>query len=45
MKLGIAVGLTPFIYLGHALIERWLGLVPVVLDDEGDPVMSGPPGV
>lgn len=39
LKLFIAVGLTPFIYLGHALVERRLGLVPVVLDEQGEPVV------
>lgn len=38
MKLVLALGLTPFIYLGHALVERWLGLVPVRLDEQGEPV-------
>jgi hypothetical protein len=40
LKLVIAIALTPFIYLGHALVERWLGLSPVVLDGQGEPVLE-----
>lgn len=38
VKLLVAVGLTPIIYGLHALVERWLGLKPVVLGDNGEPV-------
>ena len=33
VKLLVAVGLTPFIYLGHAFVERKLGIQPVVLGE------------
>ena len=32
VKVGVAIGLTPLIYAGHALLERWLKLHPVQLD-------------
>jgi hypothetical protein len=38
VKLLVAVGLTPIIYGVHALLERWLGLKPVVLSDNGEPL-------
>jgi uncharacterized integral membrane protein (TIGR00697 family) len=38
VKLLVAVGLTPIIYGVHALVERWLGLKPVVLGDNGEPM-------
>ena len=38
VKLLIAIGLTPFIYAGHAIVERWLGIQPVRLDAEGKPL-------
>lgn len=37
-KLFVAVGLTPFIYLGHSLMERLLGMTPVKLDPQGEAV-------
>ena len=40
-KLLIAVGLTPLVYAGHALLERRLGMHPVVLDANGDPLDTG----
>jgi uncharacterized integral membrane protein (TIGR00697 family) len=40
VKLLVAVGLTPIIYGVHALVERWLGLKPVVLNESGEPVMA-----
>lgn len=40
-KVGIAVGLTPLIYAGHALLERGLGLKRVELNDAGEPVTGG----
>jgi hypothetical protein len=39
VKLLVAVGLTPIIYGVHALVERWLGLKPLVLGDDGEPVV------
>jgi uncharacterized integral membrane protein (TIGR00697 family) len=41
VKLGIAVGLTPLIYAGHVVMERWLGIEPVRLGDDGEPVTHG----
>jgi hypothetical protein len=41
VKLLVAVGLTPFIYLGHAFVERKLGIKPVVLGEDGEPI-EGP---
>jgi queuosine precursor transporter len=38
VKLLVAVGLTPVIYLGHAFVERKLGIAPVVLGEDGEPV-------
>jgi len=38
VKLLIAVGLTPFIYLGHGIVERKLGIKPVVLGADGEPL-------
>jgi queuosine precursor transporter len=35
VKLAVAIGLTPAVYAGHAVVERWLGLKPVVLDAQG----------
>lgn len=40
-KVLIALSLTPVIYAGHALLERRLGMHPVVLDANGDPVDPG----
>ena len=37
MKLLVAVGLTPLVYAGHAVVERALGIEPVVLDAGGGP--------
>ena len=38
VKLIVAVGLTPLVYAGHALLERRLGMKPVVLGPDGEPV-------
>lgn len=38
MKLLVAVALTPVIYAGHALLERNLGIEPIRLDAEGNPL-------
>jgi hypothetical protein len=37
LKVAIAVGLTPLIYAGHALIERLLDLEPVAVTPQGPP--------
>jgi uncharacterized integral membrane protein (TIGR00697 family) len=36
LKLIIAISLTPLIYIGHAVVERWLGIAPVVLNSAGE---------
>jgi uncharacterized integral membrane protein (TIGR00697 family) len=38
VKLVVAVGLTPLVYAGHALVGRALGMQPVVLGPDGEPV-------
>ncbi|WP_342376920.1 queuosine precursor transporter [Myxococcus stipitatus] len=38
VKMLVAIGLTPFVYLGHALVERKLGIKPVVLGEDGEPI-------
>jgi queuosine precursor transporter len=38
LKIAIAVGLTPLVYLAHALVERGLGLEPVALAPPSAPV-------
>lgn len=38
LKLVIAILLTPLIYLGHSVVERNLGLRPVELGPDGEPV-------
>ena len=38
IKLGAAVGLTPVIYAGHRVLEKWLHMRPVELDDAGEPI-------
>lgn len=38
VKLLVAIGLTPLVYLGHTLVERKLGIAPVVLGEDGEPV-------
>jgi uncharacterized integral membrane protein (TIGR00697 family) len=42
LKLVIAVALTPAIYLVHSLVQRGLGLAPVVLDARGEPMFEPP---
>jgi len=44
LKILIAVGLTPLVYLVHALVQRGLGIEPVRIDAEGEPVVQ-PAGV
>jgi queuosine precursor transporter len=39
VKVVVAIGLTPAIYGGHAVVERRLGIHPVVLDEQGQPVL------
>ncbi|MBL8936099.1 MAG: queuosine precursor transporter [Archangium sp.] len=38
VKVLVAVGLTPVIYMGHAVVERVLGIAPVKLDEHGEPL-------
>ncbi|HVG61714.1 MAG TPA: queuosine precursor transporter [Hyalangium sp.] len=38
VKLLVAVGLTPIIYAAHALVERLLGMKPVLLGPDGEPL-------
>lgn len=38
LKLVIAVALTPLLYAGHGLVERRLGMRPVVLGEDGEPL-------
>ena len=38
LKICIAVGMTPLIYAGHAVVERTLHMRPVQLDAQGEPV-------
>lgn len=45
VKVLVAVGLTPVIYLGHALVERSLGISPVTLDAAGEVVEQIPSAV
>lgn len=40
LKIFIALALTPLIYLCHALVQRGLGLEPIVLDAAGNPVAA-----
>ncbi|WP_224362415.1 queuosine precursor transporter [Hyalangium versicolor] len=40
VKLLVAVGLTPIIYAGHALVERWLGMKPIQLTPGGEPIFE-----
>ncbi len=42
VKLLVAIGLTPAIYAGHAVVEKVLKIPPVVLDSEGN-VQAGAP--
>lgn len=44
VKVLIAVGLTPLIYLGHALMQRWLGITPLEIGDERQPLADGAAG-
>jgi uncharacterized integral membrane protein (TIGR00697 family) len=41
VKLLVAVGLTPVIYGAHSLVERLLGMKPVLLGDNGEPLVEG----
>jgi uncharacterized integral membrane protein (TIGR00697 family) len=38
LKVFIAVAMTPAIYAGHAVVEKWLHMRPVLLDDAGEVV-------
>lgn len=37
LKFLLAVAVTPLIYAGHSVIERWFGLVPLPPEGEGSP--------
>jgi uncharacterized integral membrane protein (TIGR00697 family) len=43
VKLLVAVGLTPVIYAAHALVERLLGMKPVLLGPDGEPLAEPGP--
>jgi uncharacterized integral membrane protein (TIGR00697 family) len=43
VKLAVAIGLTPLIYAGHTLMERWMNLQPVRLDERGEPIVAPAP--
>ena len=45
VKLLVAIGLTPLVYAGHSLVERKLGMKPVVLGPDGEPIEEASPGV
>lgn len=38
VKLFVAIALTPLIYAGHALVERYMHMRPVELDENGEPI-------
>lgn len=40
LKILIAVGLTPLVYLCHTLLQRGLGIEPLRIDAEGEPVSA-----
>ncbi len=42
LKILIAFGLTPLVYLCHALVERRLGIQPIVLGDAPDDAAAAP---
>lgn len=42
VKLLVAIGLTPLIYAGHLFVERKLGISPVVLGPDGEPMKTSP---
>jgi uncharacterized integral membrane protein (TIGR00697 family) len=41
VKLLVAVGLTPVLYGAHSLVERLLGIKPVLLGADGEPLAEG----
>jgi hypothetical protein len=43
LKIVIAVGLTPLVYVLHAVVQRGLGISPVVLDASGEPLPESLP--
>ncbi|HEY8429564.1 MAG TPA: queuosine precursor transporter [Sandaracinaceae bacterium] len=43
MKILIAIGLTPLVYAGHAAIERWFGMRPVRVDEDGELALAVEP--
>lgn len=42
IKILAAVGLTPLIYAGHTVVERVLGIEPLLLDPNGEPLNLPP---
>lgn len=42
-KLVVAVGLTPVIYAGHAVVERWLKIPPARIGEDGEAVLEPVP--
>lgn len=42
-KLVVAVGLTPAIYAGHAVVERWLEIPPARIGEDGEVVLEAVP--
>jgi queuosine precursor transporter len=38
VKIGVAVLLTPMVYAGHSFLEKTMGIHPVVLDENGEPI-------
>lgn len=39
LKILIALGLTPLVYAAHLIVQRGLGISPVVLDAAGEPIL------
>ncbi|MEW6430164.1 MAG: queuosine precursor transporter [Myxococcota bacterium] len=42
-KLVVAVGLTPILYAGHAVVERWLKIPPARIGEDGEAVLEPVP--
>ncbi|HET9958425.1 MAG TPA: queuosine precursor transporter [Polyangiaceae bacterium] len=40
LKILIAIGLTPLIYLAHSVVQRGFGIEPVLLDAQGEPMLA-----
>jgi uncharacterized integral membrane protein (TIGR00697 family) len=39
-KVVVALALTPAIYAGHAVVQRWLGIPPARAQDDGEPALA-----